>query len=161
MQGNSSDSSSKMVENCIFCLIANDLDKETEVIKKNNELVCFRDIYPAAPHHYLVVPMEHIHSCLSLHRGHIGLVKRMAEMGKAVLRDQGITDNKDISLGFHQPPYTSVDHLHLHVLAPASQISEHIQYKFIPETTNFVTEEYLLKRLKNAHPQDKYYSVLK
>ncbi|XP_031177590.1 histidine triad nucleotide-binding protein 3-like [Sander lucioperca] len=139
-------------ETCIFCLIANDQDKETEVIKKNKELVCFRDIDPAAPHHYLVVPIQHIQSCLSLHSGHIGLVKRMAEMGKTVLHDQGVTDMKDIRLGFHQPPFTSVDHLHLHVLAPSNQISEYMQYKFIPRTNRFVTEECLQKCLKDNAP---------
>ncbi|XP_026175201.1 histidine triad nucleotide-binding protein 3-like isoform X2 [Mastacembelus armatus] len=128
-----------IVEDCIFCLIAKDQDEEADVLKKNNELVCFRDIDPAAPHHYLVVPREHIQSCLSLHKGHIDLVKRMAEMGKAVLRDQGITDMKDIRLGFHQPPYISVNHLHLHVLAPSSRISEYMKYKFMPETKSFVT----------------------
>ncbi|XP_068433003.1 adenosine 5'-monophosphoramidase HINT3-like isoform X2 [Clinocottus analis] len=121
-------------QTCTFCLIVNDQDELTKVIKANKELVCFRDIFPAAPHHYLVVPKQHIHSCLSLHKGDIDLVKRMVEMGKAVLHDQGIADMKDISLGFHQPPYTSVDHLHLHVLAPASQISMDKKYKFIPSS---------------------------
>ncbi|KAM6992402.1 adenosine 5'-monophosphoramidase HINT3-like [Tautogolabrus adspersus] len=121
-------------------------------LHQNKKLVCFRDIYPAAPHHYLVVPKQHITSCHSLHRGHIGLVKRMAEMGKAVLQDQGITDPKDIRIGFHQPPYTSVDHLHLHVLAPISQISTLVDYKFIPGTYNFVTEEVLSKLLKDKAP---------
>ncbi|XP_063758813.1 adenosine 5'-monophosphoramidase HINT3-like [Eleginops maclovinus] len=139
-------------ETCIFCLIANDQDKETKVLKKNKELVCFSDIYPAAPHHYLVVPIQHIDSCFSLHRGHVGLVKRMAEMGKAVLQDQGITDMEDISLGFHQPPNTSVDHLHLHVLAPRSQIYEALMYKFIPSTYNFVTEELLRNHIKDKAP---------
>ncbi|XP_073348453.1 adenosine 5'-monophosphoramidase HINT3-like [Pagrus major] len=139
----------EIVESCIFCLIANGGDKETKIITKTKELVCFRDIYPAAPHHYLVVPIQHIVDCHSLHSGHIGLVKQMAEMGKAVLRDQGITDMKDIRLGFHRPPFTSVDHLHLHVLAPTSQISESLGYKFIPKTYRFVTEERLLKHLKS------------
>ncbi|XP_071335307.1 adenosine 5'-monophosphoramidase HINT3-like isoform X2 [Trachinotus anak] len=142
------DSSEGIVEGCIFCLIANDQDKETEVIKKNKELVCFRDIEPAAPHHYLVVPIQHIHSCFSLQKRHIGLVERMAEMGKAVLREQGITDMNNISLGFHKPPYISVDHLHLHVLAPSSQILDYMLYKFTPGTSSFITEERLQKLLK-------------
>ncbi|XP_034555595.1 histidine triad nucleotide-binding protein 3-like [Notolabrus celidotus] len=140
----------EIVETCIFCLIAHGKDEEAEVMKKNKELVCFRDIDPAAPHHYLVIPKQHINSCHSLHKGHIGLVKRMAEMGKEVLQDQGFTDAKDIRMGFHQPPYTSVNHLHLHVLAPANQISMYYEYKFIPETDNFLTDEYLTKFLKNC-----------
>ncbi|KAM9339083.1 adenosine 5'-monophosphoramidase HINT3-like [Symphorus nematophorus] len=152
MSWDASNSSKDIDESCIFCLIANDRDEETQIIKKDKELVCFRDIYPAAPHHYLVVPVQHIESCNSLHRGHIGLVERMAEMGKAVLRERGITDTEDIRLGFHQPPYTSVDHLHLHVLAPSSQISQYLEYKFVPKTYRFVTEKCLLNHLKSKAP---------
>lgn len=76
----------------------------------------------------------------------------MAEMGRAVLREQGIIDMKDVRLGFHQPPYISVNHLHLHVLAPASQISEYMIYKFIPGTSSFITEEYLREHLKKNGP---------
>lgn len=42
-------------------------------LQQSRELVCFKDIYPAAPHHYLVVPIVHIGNCHSLHRGNIGL----------------------------------------------------------------------------------------
>lgn len=135
-----------MGEHCMFCLIAKG-QEEAEIVKKNEELVCFRDIYPAAPHHYLVIPNEHIHSCLSLHREHISLVKRMAEMGKTVLEEQGVADIRDIRLGFHIPPYTSIDHLHLHVLAPSSQIQEYMLHKFTPGTNRFVNEDHLRKCL--------------
>lgn len=117
---------------CIFCFISQGNDKETEILKESKELVCFRDIYPAAPHHYLVIPKEHIVSCLSLQFCHLSLVEKMTEMGKAVLQEQGLTDMEDIKMGFHIPPYTSVDHLHLHVVAPASQIYKTLHYKFIP-----------------------------
>ncbi|CAL1586417.1 unnamed protein product [Knipowitschia caucasica] len=119
-----------MAECCIFCTISSGNDEETEILKQNKELVCFRDICPAAPHHYLVIPKEHIVSCLSLHKSQHGLVERMAEMGKAVLQEQGVRDMTRIQLGFHIPPYTSVHHLHLHVLAPSFQISEEFLYKF-------------------------------
>uniref|UniRef100_UPI0037E70513 adenosine 5'-monophosphoramidase HINT3-like isoform X2 n=1 Tax=Semicossyphus pulcher TaxID=241346 RepID=UPI0037E70513 len=118
----------EFVETCIFCFIATGQDEEAVVLKK------------------------HIPSCFSLHRGHIGLVNRMAEMGKEVLQDQGITDMMDIRMGFHQPPYTSVDHLHLHVLAPTRQISHFIRYKFTPGTKRFVTDELLSKCLQDKAP---------
>lgn len=41
-------------------------------------MVCFRDIDPGAPHHYLVIPKQHIHSCLSLQADDIGLGKIMS-----------------------------------------------------------------------------------
>ncbi|XP_054617763.1 adenosine 5'-monophosphoramidase HINT3-like isoform X2 [Dunckerocampus dactyliophorus] len=117
---------------CSFCLIASGQDEKADVLRKNTQLVCFRDICPAAPHHYQVVPVRHIKNCYSLHSGHIKLVEDMAEMGRAVLRDQGVTDMTDIRLGFHQPPYTSVDHLHLHVLAPARKKAKEAPKKCFP-----------------------------
>ncbi|XP_056150592.1 adenosine 5'-monophosphoramidase HINT3-like [Lampris incognitus] len=138
-------------ESCVFCLIGSGQDAHAEVIGKNDELVCFRDICPAAPHHYLVVPRQHILSCFSLQPQHIGLVEKMADMGRAALHDQGITNMKDIRLGFHKPPYTSVDHLHLHVLAPASQISDRWIHKFRPGTHKFVTEEDLRNVLQKTN----------
>uniref|UniRef100_A0A1A8IBJ8 Histidine triad nucleotide binding protein 3 n=1 Tax=Nothobranchius kuhntae TaxID=321403 RepID=A0A1A8IBJ8_NOTKU len=133
---------------CIFCLVARGRDKETRVIKQNQELVCFRDIFPAAPHHFLVIPREHIVSCRSLNKKHISLVERMVELGRAVLLDQGITNMNDVRLGFHQFPFISVSHLHLHVLAPASQISQAMMFKFTPGSDSFITEESLRNRLR-------------
>ncbi|KAK0130936.1 Histidine triad nucleotide-binding protein 3 [Merluccius polli] len=106
--------------------------------QQDGDLVCFRDIVPAAPHHYLVVPRKHIDCCWSLTHRHASLVERMADMGRAALRDQGITDMEDIRLGFHQPPYTSVNHLHLHVLAPASRIYDCMAPRFIPHSYRFL-----------------------
>uniref|UniRef100_A0A8C1TG56 Si:dkey-25e12.3 n=1 Tax=Cyprinus carpio TaxID=7962 RepID=A0A8C1TG56_CYPCA len=87
----------------------------------DEDIVCFKDIDPGAPHHYLVIPKKHIHSCLSLQADDINLVKKMADMGRDVLKAKNVTNLKDISLGFHVPPYITVPHLHLHVLAPFSQ----------------------------------------
>ncbi|KAF7230590.1 adenosine 5'-monophosphoramidase HINT3 isoform X1 [Nothobranchius furzeri] len=139
---------------CIFCLVARGRDKETTVIKQNQELVCFRDIFPAAPYHFLVIPREHIVSCRSLNKKHISLVERMVELGRAVLLDQGITNMNDVRLGFHQFPFISVSHLHLHVLAPASQISQAMMFKFTPGSDSFITEESLRNRLRKKKKID-------
>ncbi|XP_067097681.1 adenosine 5'-monophosphoramidase HINT3-like [Osmerus mordax] len=138
-------------DNCDFCMIVNGINESTEILKKDAELVCFRDILPAAPHHYLVVTRRHIVNCRSLcTEEHVDLVERMAEMGRCVLKDNNVTDPKDVRMGFHWPPYISIPHLHLHVLAPASQISEHMAHKYLPCTDRFTTEDCLRARLKSA-----------
>uniref|UniRef100_A0A8B9Z6P5 Adenosine 5'-monophosphoramidase HINT3 n=1 Tax=Buteo japonicus TaxID=224669 RepID=A0A8B9Z6P5_9AVES len=86
------------------------------------DLVCFRDIRPGAPHHFLVVPVEHMGNCKTLKAEHIPVVKRMMEVGNAVLQRNNFNDLNDVRMGFHWPPFCSISHLHLHVLAPASQL---------------------------------------
>ncbi|XP_058612659.1 adenosine 5'-monophosphoramidase HINT3 isoform X1 [Onychostoma macrolepis] len=133
-------------ETCIFCKIANRDDPSTEILAEDEDIVCFQDIDPGAPHHYLVIPKKHIHSCLSLQTDDINLaVKKMAYMGRDVLKAKNVTNLEDISLGFHVPPYITVPHLHLHVLAPFSQlfrwaIGKHTSFWYL-------TEEKLIQKL--------------
>lgn len=145
---NEQDSSDDILdETCIFCRIANGDEPYTEILAEDEELICFQDIDPGAPHHYLVIPKQHIHSCLSLQADDIGLVRRMADMGRDVLKARDVTDFEDISLGFHVPPFITVPHLHLHVLAPFSQIFRWSKEKY----TSFwyLTEEKLLHKLSD------------
>ncbi|XP_051909010.1 adenosine 5'-monophosphoramidase HINT3-like [Hippocampus zosterae] len=138
-------------ESCPFCLIANG-QSDTEILQsvrqrspfearpafaltrlcvlKDEELVCFRDVKPAADHHYLVIPRTHIDDCDALRAQHIPMVERMAEMGRGVLEKNKVRDLEDIRLGFHVPPFCSVPHLHLHALAPASKMNELTQRKY-------------------------------
>ncbi|XP_024233920.1 histidine triad nucleotide-binding protein 3 isoform X1 [Oncorhynchus tshawytscha] len=148
--------SSDMEDICVFCMIAENQDKDTEIVKQDSELVCFRDINPAAPHHYLVVPKKHIVSCFSLFKEHVKLVERMAEMGRAVLQENGIANPNDIRMGFHRPPYISVPHLHLHVLAPTSEITDDMAHKFTPGTMRFATEDLLRRTLVSGVDPDHY-----
>ncbi|KAL2084611.1 hypothetical protein ACEWY4_020129 [Coilia grayii] len=106
---------------CIFCKIVNK-EMSTELLYSDEEVSCFKDIKPGAPHHYLVVPSKHVGNCKSLGKEHIPLVERMVETGKEILQMNNITDFSDVRFGFHWPPFCSVAHLHLHVLAPVSQM---------------------------------------
>ncbi|XP_070843429.1 adenosine 5'-monophosphoramidase HINT3-like isoform X1 [Chaetodon trifascialis] len=125
-------------EDCPFCQIANN-QTDTEVLLSDDELVCFRDIQPGASHHYLVVTRRHIDNCKSLQRDDIPTVERMVEMGRSVLERNKVSDLADIRMGFHLPPFSSVPHLHLHALAPASKMNFKSQLHYGPQSHWFIT----------------------
>ncbi|KAI7799677.1 adenosine 5'-monophosphoramidase HINT3 [Triplophysa rosa] len=133
-------------DTCVFCMIANGDCPHTNILFIDEDIVCFQDIYPGAAHHYLVVPKKHIRSCKSLEADDISLVKKMAAVGRSMLKSNNVTDLEDISLGFHVPPYISVPHLHLHVLAPYSQLNVETEYKFTD--FRYLTVEALLQALE-------------
>ncbi|XP_071380108.1 adenosine 5'-monophosphoramidase HINT3 [Centroberyx affinis] len=133
---------------CIFCKIVN---KEigTELLHCDEEISCFRDIKPGAPHHYLVVPTKHVGNCRSLSKEHVPLVERMVETGKEILQKNNVTDLSDVRFGFHWPPFCSVTHLHLHVLAPVSQMGFMSRVFYRLNSYWFVTAEQLIQILNS------------
>ncbi|XP_056150593.1 adenosine 5'-monophosphoramidase HINT3-like [Lampris incognitus] len=134
-------------EGCHFCVVANKTT-ETEILLSDDELVCFRDSKPGARHHYLVVPRWHLVNCKALHRDHIPLVEQMQEMGRSILEKNRVHDLEDIRMGFHLPPFSSVPHLHLHVLAPASQMSSRSLSRYGPQSYWFITVDKVLHQLR-------------
>ncbi|XP_038818171.1 histidine triad nucleotide-binding protein 3-like isoform X1 [Salvelinus namaycush] len=148
---------------CCFCNIAKEQsgsDTEMQLFKpsvyhsqmrKDDELVCFRDLKPGARHHYLVVPRTHVGNCKSLRKEHIPLVEKMEEMGRSVLQKKKVTDLDDIRMGFHMPPFSSVPHLHLHVIAPASQMSIRSLRHYGPQSYWFITVDKVLQQLRTQN----------
>ncbi|KAL7445912.1 hypothetical protein ACHAXM_011731 [Skeletonema potamos] len=106
---------------------------------ESTELLAFRDRSPKAPLHALVIPKRFIKTVYSLRDDNdddddIQLVQNMRQMGLDLLKQQqpDALATNDYILCFHIPPFNSVDHLHLHVLAPASEmnwICREIKYK--------------------------------
>ncbi|OXA61437.1 Histidine triad nucleotide-binding protein 3 [Folsomia candida] len=95
----------------------------------DEEIVVFEDIKPATKHHFLVVTNEHIRDAKAMVSSQIRILDRMIEVANQVLaeklnQDAGIGDPTQVQrlLGFHWPPFHMVNHLHLHVLAPADQM---------------------------------------
>jgi diadenosine tetraphosphate (Ap4A) HIT family hydrolase len=95
---------------CIFCYL--DKAKE-EIIYQDNSFIVFRDINPAAKTHWLMIPKEHIGSVKDLKPSDLEVLQEMRILSSKLQEEHGLTN---VVLGFHIPPFTSVDHIHLHII---------------------------------------------
>ena len=101
-------------------------------IKESPTCFAFHDHRPAAPLHALVIPKRHIKSVKKLSKEDLVMLLELQEMGLEVVRmlSPEAYEKKDFKLCFHVPPFISVGHLHLHVLAPASEMTFPFTLKF-------------------------------
>ena len=53
------------------------------------------------------------------------MLTRMVDAGRQVLSDLSL-DVDDVQFCFHAPPYNSIDHLHLHVIATPHAMHDHM-----------------------------------
>ena len=82
----------------------------------------------------------------------IQLIQNMRQMGLDLLQQYQpeALAAEDYILCFHIPPFNSVDHLHLHVLAPASEMNwvyREIKYKYGARDHRMIIELVLLSHL--------------
>ncbi|MDK9700440.1 MAG: histidine triad nucleotide-binding protein [bacterium] len=102
------------MDNCIFCKIVRG-DIPAKIVYRDETVVAFHDISPAAPIHVLFIPVEHIVKLSELSIDHANLIgeihvriaKVAAELG---LQDYRVVSNCGESVG------QSVFHIHFHLL---------------------------------------------
>ncbi|KAJ1272028.1 hypothetical protein BS78_06G171700 [Paspalum vaginatum] len=140
-----------MADGCVFCDIARRAPTSTAaLLYSDDKVVAFRDINPSALRHYLVIPIEHIPTVNSLQKtieDH-QLVSHMVKVGKDLLK-QDAPNSEEHRFGFHQPPFNSVDHLHLHCLAlPFMPSWRQVKYTPLGPLGGFIEAEKLLERIK-------------
>ncbi|KAF8872580.1 HIT-like protein [Infundibulicybe gibba] len=99
---------------CTFCKVSTETG--FAILWQDHEFIAFRDRRPAAQHHILVIPIAHIPSVKTLRHTDAALVLQMEQIGHRLLDDLGVSRTLR-RMGFHIPPFNSVNHLHLHVLA--------------------------------------------
>ncbi|XP_020400683.1 aprataxin isoform X1 [Zea mays] len=107
--------------------------------------------------HYLVIPIDHIPTVNSLRKTKDDhqLVSHMVKVGKDFL-NQDAPNSEEHRFGFHQPPFNSIDHLHLHCLAlPFIPSWRQVKYTPLGPLGGFIAAEKLLERIK---PEAEAYS---
>jgi histidine triad (HIT) family protein len=106
------------VADCLFCsIVAGDVP--ADMVWTDERTVAFRDIYPQAPVHVLVVPKRHIANAGTVVEADAADVTALLTAARAVAEAEGIAgEDRGYRLVFNVGPdaLNSVPHLHLHVL---------------------------------------------
>ncbi|BAF15335.1 bifunctional adenosine 5'-phosphosulfate phosphorylase/adenylylsulfatase HINT4 isoform X1 [Oryza sativa Japonica Group] len=140
-----------MAEWCVFCPIARrDPACNTVLLYSDDRVMAFKDINPSAFRHYLVIPIEHIPTVNNLQRTTEDhqLVSHMLAVGRDLL-NRDAPNSEEQRFGFHQPPFNSVDHLHLHCLAlPFTPSWRQVKYTPLGPLGGFIEAESLLERIR-------------
>ncbi|KAJ3272733.1 hypothetical protein HDV01_005260 [Terramyces sp. JEL0728] len=95
-------------QRCVFCDIIKQ-NGPNKIIYSDEEFIAFADINPAAKSHYLLIPRLHIATVKQLGPAHIPMLQNMTRIAKEIIKT-------NLVLGFHVPPFNSIDHLHLHII---------------------------------------------
>uniref|UniRef100_A0A0D3DEG1 HIT domain-containing protein n=1 Tax=Brassica oleracea var. oleracea TaxID=109376 RepID=A0A0D3DEG1_BRAOL len=111
-----------------------------QLVVKDEKVVAFQDIKPAAQRHYLVIPVEHIPTVRDLQR---------RDEDYSLALTSSVLPRR---FGFHQPPFNSVDHLHLHCFALSFLPRwKAVKYKSLDLFGGFIEAETLLAKIRPLH----------
>jgi histidine triad (HIT) family protein len=116
-RGPASPSSRLLSSACLFCQIAA-RQSPADIQYEDDEVLAFRDLYPKAPVHLLIVPKRHIESVLTLEPGDVPLVGRLILTARRIGESMGFGE-RGYRLAINCGPEGGqhVGHLHVHFLA--------------------------------------------
>jgi len=103
------------MNDCIFCKIAAG-QIVADRVYEDERVVVFRDIYPKAPVHLLMIPREHIVSLETASSTQSDLLAHMLRTLPVVARQAGLTDGFRTVINTGRGGGQEVPHLHMHLL---------------------------------------------
>ena len=101
---------------CLFCkIVAGDIPANK--VFEDDEVLAFRDINPAAPHHILVIPKKHIATMNDATIEDQAILGKMMLVAKDIAAEEGIAeDGFRLALNTNVKGGQAVYHIHLHLL---------------------------------------------
>ncbi|MFM2318912.1 MAG: hypothetical protein RLZZ215_1533 [Pseudomonadota bacterium] len=101
---------------CLFCRIRDGEIPSTKVYE-DEHLIAFKDIYPKAPLHVLIVPRKHIATINDLEANDAELVGRLFLAAKQIAAEAGYGDGYRVLMNCGEKGGQVIFHLHLHLMA--------------------------------------------
>ncbi len=92
-------------------------EAEADIVYKDEQVTCFRDIKPKAPVHILIVPNREIATVNDLDQDDIPLIGHMILTAKMLAEREGIAERGyRLVINVNQEGGQLVYHLHLHLI---------------------------------------------
>jgi len=103
------------MSDCIFCkIIAGDIPSEK--LYEDDEILVFRDIYPQAPVHFLVIPKKHIPRPVDVAEADDLLTGKMLRIGAKIAKENNVEDDYRVIFNNGSKAGQLIFHLHMHIL---------------------------------------------
>ena len=103
------------MSDCLFCNISQG-SIPSDIVYEDDQVIVFKDIYPKADVHLLMIPRRHIGSLNELNPAHDALVSHMMRLLPKVARDQGLENGFRTIINTGPGGGQEVYHLHMHIL---------------------------------------------
>ena len=113
------------LDNCIFCKIAAK-KIPSSVVYEDDTLLAFKDINPAAPVHFLIIPKLHVATLSDCDQSHVTVLGKMLALVPSLAAELGcgltVDSQGSVTGGYKTQINTGPDggqevyHLHIHVI---------------------------------------------
>jgi histidine triad (HIT) family protein len=105
-----------MTKACVFCQIIRG-ERPADMVFRNDLVAAFRDKFPNAPVHILLVPTRHIRSINDLSEADGPLVSEMITTARRIAKDLGIADSGyRLLFNVERGGGQDIFHLHMHLM---------------------------------------------
>lgn len=103
------------MSDCLFCkIVAGEIPSNR--VYEDDQVIVFKDIYPKAKVHLLVVPREHIESLKEMNASHDALMAHMIRLLPKLAEQQGLDTGFRTIVNTGPGGGQEVMHLHIHLL---------------------------------------------
>lgn len=105
------------MEDCIFCKIARK-ELPSTMVMETEDLVIFKDLYPKAPLHLLIVPRVHIRSINDIEEKDSEILAKLFFAARDVAKQEGVAKSGyRLQLHVEKGGGQEIFHLHMHLMA--------------------------------------------
>ena len=105
------------MSDCIFCKIVSG-DIPSDKVYEDDLVIGFRDLNPQAPHHYLLIPKQHIATINDVDQTNEAIMGRLYTAAATLAKELGFDESGYRAvMNCNGDGGQTVYHVHLHVLA--------------------------------------------